>query len=181
MTTGTREETFMESILHYRCCSSFSLVSIATSERVLRESLLSLCHVFTGGEAVYSPFFQQGWLEEQTQCHLPTLHQGRSRTCQTPPIANFPRRSLLPERVCLLSVVADYVSDWVKYCHLSHILQSSLVNSKDDSLISTCLTPAFISQFWTQEGQKECLLVSENSSSGCSFYRAYFKDEEREA
>lgn len=57
----------------------------------------------------------------------------------------------LSERVyyCLpsASAVAHCVSDWVKYFHFSHILQSSFVSNKDDILISTCLTPAFISQF----------------------------------
>lgn len=65
----------------------------------------------------------------------------------------------LSERVhvivcCLPSAVAHCVSDWVKCFHFSHILQSSFVSNKDDILISTCLTPAFISQFWMQEGQK---------------------------
>lgn len=38
--------------------------------------------------------------------------------------------------------------------HLRHILRSCFVSNKDDLLTSTWLTPAFLSQFWRQEGQK---------------------------
>lgn len=142
----------------------------------------SPCHVFMGGEKVYSPCLQQGWLwKNRCSATCPRSTRAGAELVRPHQLPTFREGSPLPERVCLLSVVARYVSDWVKYCHLSHILQSSFVSNKNDTLISTCLTPAFISQFWTQEGQKECLLVSKNSSSGCYFYHAYFKDEEREA
>lgn len=42
---------------------------------------------------------------------------------------------------------------WLGEVHLSYILLSSFVSNKDDILISTCLMPASISQFWVQEGQ----------------------------
>lgn len=81
--------------LYSRYCSClFSLISISTHERVLRESLISPSHIFivrAGGG--FLPFSPAGLtVEEHMQCPLPSLPQGRRRTSLTPLTADFLRR-----------------------------------------------------------------------------------------